>query len=141
MSPYTLDNPVLATYTVAAGLATLKMIGHAFFTVHRMMCTRGGLVSPEDLRRTLLNPNPDPSQLGPNDTVDRARRMHRSEGENTPPFLAPACSSSPPRRPRGSRRCCCTATSPHASPTRGRTRPRATTSYARRSSRSARCRR
>ncbi len=87
MSPYTLDNPVFATYTVAAGLAILKMIGHAFFTVHRMMSTRGGLVSPEDLRRTLLNPNPDPSQLGPNDTVDRARRMHRNEGENTPPFL------------------------------------------------------
>lgn len=87
MSPYTLDNPVFATYVVAAGLAILKMIGHAFLTVRRMMSTRGGFASPEDLRRTLLNPSPDPAQLGPNDAVDRARRMHRNEGENTPPFL------------------------------------------------------
>jgi glutathione S-transferase len=87
MSPFTLENPVFATYVVAAGLAILKMIGHAFLTVQRMLSTKGGWASPEDLRRTPLNPNPDPAQLGPNDAVDRARRMHRNEGENTPPFL------------------------------------------------------
>ena len=87
MSPFTLENPVFATYVVAAGLAILKMIGHAFLTVQRMMSTKGGWASPEDLRRTLLNPSPDPAQLGPNDAVARARRMHRNEGENTPPFL------------------------------------------------------
>jgi len=88
MSEFALDNPVFRVYVIAAGLAILKMIGHAFLTVHRMMKAGGGYLNPEDGRRTLLNPEPAPEQLMPNDYVERARRMHRNEGENTPLFLA-----------------------------------------------------
>jgi uncharacterized MAPEG superfamily protein len=88
MSPFTLENPVFRIYVIAAALAILKMIGHAFLTVHRMIKADAGLLNPEDLRRTPLNRNPDPTQLAPNDYVERARRMHRNEGENTPLFLA-----------------------------------------------------
>jgi len=87
VSEFSLDNPVFRTYVIAAALAILKMIGHAFLTVHRMIRAKGGYVNPEDLRRTALNPDPRPDQTAPNDYVERARRMHRNEGENTPLFL------------------------------------------------------
>jgi uncharacterized MAPEG superfamily protein len=88
MNPFTLDNPVFRVYVIAASLAILKMIGHAFLTVYRMVKAKGGFLNPEDLRRTALNPSPSPEQLAPNDYVERARRMHHNEGENTPLFLA-----------------------------------------------------
>ena len=88
MTEFALDNPVFRIYVIAASLAVLKMIGHAFLVVQRMIRVRAGWASPEDLRRTRLNPQPHPSQLEVNNLVDRARRMHRNEGENTPPFLA-----------------------------------------------------
>jgi glutathione S-transferase len=87
MNLYTLDNPVFRLYVIAASLAIVKMIGHAFLTVHRMMRAKGGYLNPEDLRKTALNPDPSNSQIAPNDYVERARRLHRNEGENTPPFL------------------------------------------------------
>jgi uncharacterized MAPEG superfamily protein len=88
MSQFALENPVFRIYVIAAGLAILKMIAHAFLTVYRMLRTNGGFLNPEDTRRTALNPNPVPGQVEPNDYVERARRMHRNEGENTPLFLA-----------------------------------------------------
>ena len=88
MSPFTLDDPVFRIYVVAASLAILKMIGHAFLTVYRMTKAKGGYLNPEDLRQTFLNDSPSAAQLAPNDYVERARRMHRNEGENTPLFLA-----------------------------------------------------
>lgn len=88
MSEFSLDNPVFRIYLIAASLAVLKLLGHGLLTVHRMMAVRAGWASPEDLRPGPLNPHPDPSQLAVNDHVDRARRMHRNEVENTPPFLA-----------------------------------------------------
>lgn len=88
MDPFTLENPVFRTYVIAAALAILKMLFHAYFVVYRMMSAKGGFVSPEDLKKTPINPNPDPAQLAPNEAVERARRMHRNEGENTPYFLA-----------------------------------------------------
>jgi glutathione S-transferase len=87
MNLYSLDNPVFRLYVIAASLAIVKMIGHAFLTVHRMMRAKGGYLNPEDLRKTALNPDPSNSQIAPNDYVERARRLHRNEGENTPPFL------------------------------------------------------
>jgi len=87
MSPFTLDNPVFRIYAIAASLAILKMLGHAFLTVYRMIKSNGGFLNPEDMRKTMSNPNPSPEQLAPNDYVERARRMHRNEGENTPLFL------------------------------------------------------
>jgi len=88
MSQFALENPVFRIYVIAASLAILKMIAHAFLTVHRMLKSNGGFLNPEDARRTALNPNPVPGQVEPNDYVERARRMHRNEGENTPLFLA-----------------------------------------------------
>jgi len=88
MTPFSLDNPVFQTYAIAASLAILKLIGHAFYTVYQMVRCDGGFLNPEDLRQTLFNPRPDPRQLGEVEEVERARRMHRNEMENTPAFLA-----------------------------------------------------
>ena len=60
MSPFTADNPVFTLYVLAAGLAILKMLGHAFLTVQRMVKVNSGFLNPEDTRRTLMNPNPSP---------------------------------------------------------------------------------
>ena len=87
MSPYNLDNPVFQIYIVAACLAILKLIGHSFYTVVQMIRCDGGFLNPEDLRQTLFNPKPNPGQLGEIEDVERARRMHRNEMENTPAFL------------------------------------------------------
>ena len=87
MSSFTLDDPVFRIYVIAASLAILKMLGHGFLTVYRMIKSNGGFLNPEDTRRTFSNPNPSSEQLAPNDCVERARRMHRNEGENTPLFL------------------------------------------------------
>jgi uncharacterized MAPEG superfamily protein len=99
MNLFTLDNPVFRVYVIAASLVILKMIGHAFLTVYRMIRSNAGLLNPEDTRKTLLNPHPSAAQLAPNDYVERARRMHRNEGENTPLFLVAGLllvSASPP---------------------------------------------
>ena len=88
MEIFTLENPVFRIYMIAASLAILKMIGQAYITVYRMMRASGGFLNPEDTRKTIGNPNPNPAQLEPNDYVERARRMHRNDGENIPLFLA-----------------------------------------------------
>jgi uncharacterized MAPEG superfamily protein len=88
MDAFTLDNPVFRIYVVAASLAILKMLGHAYFTVFRMVRAGGGFLNPEDLRKSVSNPSPNPTQLEPNEYVERARRMHRNDGENIPLFLA-----------------------------------------------------
>ena len=87
MSPFSLDNPVFRIFLIAAGIAILKMIAHSFLTVYRMSRSNGGFLNAEDIRKTIGNPNPSPGQLAVNDYVERARRMHRNEGENTPIFL------------------------------------------------------
>jgi uncharacterized MAPEG superfamily protein len=85
---FTLDNPVFSTYVIAAALAILKMLFHAFLVVYRMIAANGGFLNAEDTRKTFGNPNPSTAQTDPNEAVERARRMHRNEGENTPLFLA-----------------------------------------------------
>ena len=59
----------------------------SWLTVVRMMKAKGGFRSPEDLRKTALNPQPDPAQLAPNDYVDRVRRIQLNDLENLPFFL------------------------------------------------------
>jgi glutathione S-transferase len=59
----------------------------AWLTVWRMTQEKGGLRSPEDLRKTALNPNPNPAQLGPNERVERVRRILQNDLENVPFFL------------------------------------------------------
>ena len=80
------ENPVFATYAIAASLMVLKVMGQGWMTVYRMLKSNSGLASPEDLQVGLINKNPDPSQLEVNDYVDRSRRMHRNDLENIPAF-------------------------------------------------------
>jgi glutathione S-transferase len=82
-----LNNPLFATYVIAATLMILKAVSMSWLTVQRMMQANGGFRSPEDLRKTPLNPNPDPKQLEPNERVERIRRIHQNDLENLPFFL------------------------------------------------------
>jgi len=88
MTLLTLENPVFATYVIAAALMVLKIMGQGWMTVYRMLKSNSGLASPEDLQKGLINRSPDPSQLEINDYVDRSRRMHRNDLENIPAFWA-----------------------------------------------------
>ena len=85
---YTLDNPVFWHFAVTALLGALKIMGQGWVTVRLMLTENAGYAAPEDLRKTSLNPEPDPSQLEINDRVDRSRRMHRNDLENIPAFWA-----------------------------------------------------
>lgn len=88
MTLLTLDNPVFSAYLIAAALMVLKVMMQGWMTVARMMKVGAGWASPEDLRHGLINRDPDPSQLAPNDYVDRSRRLHRNDLENIPAFWA-----------------------------------------------------
>ena|SRR5579864_771015 len=83
-----MHNPLFATYVIAASLMILKVIAMSWLTVVRMMGAKGGFRSPEDLRKTPLNPDPNPAQLAPNERVDRIRRIQLNDLENIPFFLA-----------------------------------------------------
>ena len=87
MDDLSLQNPVFATYVIAATIMILKVSSMSWLTVVRMLQVKGGYRSPEDLKKTPLNPSPDPSQLGPNEPVDRIRRIHLNDLENVPFFL------------------------------------------------------
>lgn len=82
-----LQNPLMATYAIAASIMILKAVSMSWLTVYRMMAEKGGYRSPEDLRKTLLNPSPDPAQLQPNERVERIRRIQMNDLENLPFFL------------------------------------------------------
>ena len=83
-----LDDPVFAAYATAAALMILKVVAMSWLTALRMTQEKAGLRSPEDLKKTALNPNPDPSQLLPNERVERVRRIQMNDLENVPFFLA-----------------------------------------------------
>jgi glutathione S-transferase len=78
---------LFATYAIAATLMILKAVGMSWLTVARMMQANGGFRSPEDLKKTPLNPRPDPAQLGTNERVDRIRRIQLNDLESLPYFL------------------------------------------------------
>jgi glutathione S-transferase len=82
-----LQNPVFATYVIAATIMILKAVSMSWLTVLRMMQAKGGFRSPEDIRKTPLNPEPDPKQLEPNERVERIRRIQLNDLENLPFFL------------------------------------------------------
>jgi len=88
MDTLSLQDPVFATYVIAATLMILKAVSMSWLTVVRMMQVRGGFRSPEDLKRTPLNPAPDPRQLEPDERVERIRRIHLNDLENLPFFFA-----------------------------------------------------
>jgi glutathione S-transferase len=83
-----LQDPLFATYAVAASIMVLKVAAMSWLTVARMMQVKGGYRSPEDLEKTRLNPDPNPSQIEPNEAVERVRRIHMNDLENVPFFLA-----------------------------------------------------
>lgn len=87
MNEISLQNPVFATYAIAACLMILKAVAMSWLTVVRMMQVSGGFRAPEDIRKTPVNPKPDPSQLAPNEKVERIRRIHLNDLENLPFFL------------------------------------------------------
>ena len=88
MDALSLANPVFATYVIAATIMILKMASMSWLTVVRRMQEKGGYRSPEDLKKTPLNPSPRPEQLAPNERVERVRRIHLNDMENIPLFLA-----------------------------------------------------
>jgi glutathione S-transferase len=65
----------------------LKAVSMSWLTVVRMMQVKGGFRSPEDIRKTPLNPDPNPKQLEPNERVERIRRIQLNDLENLPFFL------------------------------------------------------
>jgi len=87
MDSLSLDDPLFATYAIAATIMILKAVSMSWLTVIRMMKENAGLRSPEDIRKTALNPNPSPAQLAPNDRVDRIRRIQLNDLESLPYFL------------------------------------------------------
>jgi glutathione S-transferase len=87
MPTLSLHDPLFATYAVAAALMILKGVAMSWLTVVRMIQEKGGYRSPEDLRRTTINPDPRPEQLAPNDRVERIRRIQQNDLENLPYFL------------------------------------------------------
>ena len=87
MDKLTLQNPLFATYVIAATIMILKVTSMSWLTVARMMQAKGGFRSPEDIRKTALNPEPSAEQLHPNDRVERIRRIHMNDLENIPFFL------------------------------------------------------
>lgn len=87
MDSLSLHDPLFATYVIAASLMILKAVGMSWLTVVRMMQAKGGFRSPEDLRKTPLNPEPNAKQLEPDERVERIRRIHLNDLENLPFFL------------------------------------------------------
>ena len=87
MDKLSLQNPVFATYVIAATLMILKAVSMSWLTVNRMMQVKGGFRSPEDIKRTPLNREPNPKQLEPNERVERIRRIQLNDLENLPFFL------------------------------------------------------
>lgn len=87
MDTLSLHNPVFATYAIAASLMILKAASMSWLTIARMMSANGGFRSPEDLRKTPLNPKPNAQQLMPVEGVERVRRIHLNDLENLPFFL------------------------------------------------------
>jgi glutathione S-transferase len=82
-----LENPVFLAYVLAASIMLLKLALQPWMTVYRMMKVRGGFRSPEDAKKSPLNPHPEPGQLEPNEHVERSRRMNLNDLENIPAFL------------------------------------------------------
>jgi glutathione S-transferase len=83
-----LENPVFHTYALAAAVMILKLMLQPWITVQRMMKVHAGYRSPEDARKTPLNPSPVEGQLEINEYVDRSRRMNLNDLESIPGFLA-----------------------------------------------------
>ena len=87
MTLTSLDNPVFQTYMLAASIMLLKLMFQPWMTVVRMMKAGAGFRSPEDLKKSPLNPKPNATQLDVIDYVDRSRRLNLNDLETIPGFL------------------------------------------------------
>ena len=87
MDTLSLHNPLFATYVIAATIMILKAVSMSWLTVVRMLQENAGFRSPEDIRKTPLNRDPNPKQLEPNERVERIRRIQMNDLENLPFFL------------------------------------------------------
>ena len=87
MDKLSLQNPVFATYCSAVTCRRRKAVSMSWLTVVRMMQVKGGFRSPEDIKKTPLNREPNPKQLEPNEHVERIRRIQLNDLENLPFFL------------------------------------------------------
>jgi glutathione S-transferase len=87
MDRLSLHDPLIATYVIAATLTILKAVSMSWLTVIQMIRVNGGFRSPEDIKKTPMNPFPDPAQLAPNERVERMRRIHLNDLESLPFFL------------------------------------------------------
>jgi glutathione S-transferase len=88
MTDLSLQNPVFATYVIAACLMILKAVAMSWLTVVRMVGANGGFRNPEDMKKTPMNPKPNANQTAPLESVERIRRIHLNVLENVPFFLA-----------------------------------------------------
>ena len=87
MDTLNLQNPLFATYVIAATIMILKAVSMSWLTVLQMFRVNGGYRSPEDVKKTLMNPKASPDQTQPNEAVERIRRIHLNDLENIPFFL------------------------------------------------------
>jgi uncharacterized MAPEG superfamily protein len=83
-----LDNPVFQIYLIAAAIMILKLMIQPWITVQRMMKVSAGYRSPEDAKKSPLNPDPVAGQTDVNEYVDRSRRINLNDLESIPGFLA-----------------------------------------------------
>ena len=83
-----LENPVFHAYVLVAGIMIPKLMVQPWMTVARMTRVGGGFRSPEDAKKSPLNPKPDPAQLEVHEYVDRSRRINLNDLESIPGFLA-----------------------------------------------------
>jgi len=87
MDLYNFSNPVFAAFAISAALMVLKAVAMSWLTVVQMMRVKGGFRSPEDIKKTPLNPTPHPDQLLPDERVERIRRIQHNDLENLPFFF------------------------------------------------------
>lgn len=83
-----LENPVFQTYLIAAAIMIIKLMIQPWITVQRMMKVHAGFRSPEDMKKSPLNPEPRPGQTEIDEYVDRSRRINLNDLESIPGFLA-----------------------------------------------------
>jgi glutathione S-transferase len=82
------ENPVFYAYVLAASIMLLKLMLQPWITVMRMLSVGAGYRSPEDAKKSPVNPAPKPGQLDVNEYVDRSRRINLNDLESIPGFLA-----------------------------------------------------
>jgi len=84
----TFENPVFQIYVIAAAIMILKLMIQPWITVQRMLKAGAGFRSPEDRKKSPLNPEPREGQTEINEYVDRSRRINLNDLESIPGFLA-----------------------------------------------------